>query len=204
MLTIEHQSTEPKCLRCDWPHGDSKFFSFVPCSWQNKEHLSRTKDLYHLFKPQHQYPHSLYSSLYLLFGIDKKNMFNSCKVVIIFFILMVSINDFAVIKYREIRCWSPLGLKELRELYTAISIYIVGSKLQGYGTRLKGGRQIRINFRLSRLSARDGHGHRRSSLYGRGIVNFADNYSLRSHIPLRSCLVGLRLWSDNVNWNSCM
>ena len=46
--------------------------------------------------------------------------------------------------------------------------------------------------------------HRRSSLYGRGIVNFADNYSLRSHIPLRSCLVGLRLWSDNVNWNSCM
>ena len=25
------------------------------------------------------------------------------------------------------------------------------------------------------------------------IVNFADNYSLRSHIPLRSCLVGLRL-----------
>ena len=46
--------------------------------------------------------------------------------------------------------------------------------------------------------------HRRSSLYGRGIVNFADNYSLRSHIPLRSCLVGLRLWSDNVNWNSCI
>ena len=35
--------------------------------------------------------------------------------------------------------------------------------------------------------------HRKSSLYGRGIVNFADNYSLRSHIPLRSCLVGLRL-----------
>ena len=25
------------------------------------------------------------------------------------------------------------------------------------------------------------------------MVNFADNYSLRSHIPLRSCLVGLRL-----------
>jgi len=46
--------------------------------------------------------------------------------------------------------------------------------------------------------------HRRSSLYGRGIVNFADSYSLRSHIPLRSSLVGLRLWSDNVNWNSCI
>ena len=46
--------------------------------------------------------------------------------------------------------------------------------------------------------------HRRSSLYGRGIVNFADNYLLRSHIPLRSCLVGLRLWSDNVYWNSCI
>ena len=46
--------------------------------------------------------------------------------------------------------------------------------------------------------------HRRSSLYGRGIVNFADSYSLRSHIPLRSCLVGLILWSANVNWDSCM
>ena len=32
-----------------------------------------------------------------------------------------------------------------------------------------------------------------SSLYERGIVNFADNYSLRFHIPLWSCLVGLRL-----------
>ena len=97
--------------------GTQNFFSFVPCSWQNKEHLSRTKVLCHLFKPQHQCPHSLYSSLYLLFGIDKKNMCNSCKVVIIFFILMVLINDFAGIKYREIRCWSLLGLKELRELY---------------------------------------------------------------------------------------
>ena len=45
--------------------------------------------------------------------------------------------------------------------------------------------------------------HRRS-LYGRGIVNFADSYWLRSHIPLRSSLVVLRLWSDNVNWNSCI
>ena len=35
--------------------------------------------------------------------------------------------------------------------------------------------------------------HRRSSLYGRGIVNFPDSYSLRSYIPLRSSLVGLRL-----------
>ena len=46
--------------------------------------------------------------------------------------------------------------------------------------------------------------HRRFSLYGRGIVNVADSYSLRSHIPLRSCLVGLRHLSDNVNWNSCI
>ena len=44
--------------------------------------------------------------------------------------------------------------------------------------------------------------HRKSSLYGRGIANFPDSYSLRSHIPLRSCLVGLRLRSGNVNWNS--
>ena len=48
--------------------------------------------------------------------------------------------------------------------YTAISIYVVGSKLQVY----------------------------------------LRNYSLRSHIPLWSCLVGLRLWSGNVNWNSCI
>jgi len=46
--------------------------------------------------------------------------------------------------------------------------------------------------------------HRRSSQYGLGIVNFADSYSLRSHIPLGSSLVGLRLWSDNVKWNSCI
>ena len=44
--------------------------------------------------------------------------------------------------------------------------------------------------------------HERSSLYGRGIVNFADNYSLRSHIPLRSCHVGLRHWSDICTLNT--
>ena len=35
------------------------------------------------------------------------------------------------------------------------------------------------------------------------LIIIIDNYSLRSHIPLRSCLVGFRLWSHNVNWNSC-
>ena len=54
---------------------------------------------------------------------------------------------------------------------TAISIYVVGLKLQAYATRPKGG--------MGRLEL--------------NIVNFADNYSLRSHIPFRSCLVGLRL-----------
>ena len=78
--------------------------------------------------------------------------------------------------------------------YTTISIYVVGSKLQGYGTRPKGGMgRLELILGFQGLSAQDGHGHRRSSLYGRGIVNFADNYSLRSHIPLRSCIVGLRL-----------
>ena len=107
-------------------------------------------------------------------------------------------------------------------IYTAISIYVVGSKLQEYGTRLRGsmGRlELILGFRgcrremdmeaentisIANISFIQMARHRRSSLYGRGIVNFADNYSLRSHIPLRSCLVGLRLWSDNVNWNSCM
>ena len=107
-------------------------------------------------------------------------------------------------------------------IYTAISIYVVGSKLQGYGTRPKGGMgrlELILGFRgcrremdmeaentisIANISFIQMARHRRSSLYGRGIVNFADNYSLRSHIPLRSCLVGLRLWSDNVNWNSCM
>ena len=105
---------------------------------------------------------------------------------------------------------------------TAISIYVVGSKLQGYGTRPKGGMgrlELILGFRgcrremdmeaentisIANISFIQMACHRRSLLYGRGIVNFADNYSLRSHIPLRSCLVGLRLWSDNVNWNSCI
>ena len=101
--------------------------------------------------------------------------------------------------------------------YTAISIYVVGSKLRGYGTRPKGGMgrlELILGFRgcrremdmeaentisIANISFIQMARHRRSSLYGRGIVDFADNYSLRSHIPLRSCLVGLRLRSDNVN-----
>ena len=96
-------------------------------------------------------------------------------------------------------------------IYTAISIYVVGSKLQGYGTRPKGGMgrlELILGFRgcrremdmeaentisIANISFIQMACHQRSSLYGRGIVNFADNYSLRSHIPLRSCLVGLRL-----------
>ena len=93
-------------------------------------------------------------------------------------------------------------------IYTAISIYVVGSKLQGYGTRPKGGMgrlELILGFRgcrremdmeaentisIANISFIQMARHRRSSLYGRGIVNFADNYSLRSYIPLRSCLVG--------------
>lgn len=78
--------------------------------------------------------------------------------------------------------------------YTAISIYIVGSKLQGYGTRPKGGMgrlELILGFRGCRREM-DMEAENTISI-GQGIVNFADNYSLRSHIPLRSCLVGLRL-----------
>ena len=45
--------------------------------------------------------------------------------------------------------------------------------------------------------------HRGSSLHGRSIVNFPDSYSLRSHILLRSCLVGLRLWSVSGHRKCC-
>lgn len=78
--------------------------------------------------------------------------------------------------------------------YTAISICIVGSGLQGYGTRPKGGMsrlELIIGFRGCRREM-DMEAEKTISIGG-GIVNFADNYSLRSHIPLRSCLVGLRL-----------
>lgn len=78
--------------------------------------------------------------------------------------------------------------------YTAISIYVVGSKLQGYGTRPKGS-MGRLELILGFWGCRremDMEAENTISIGG-GIVNFADNYSLRSHIPLRSCLVGLRL-----------
>ena len=87
--------------------------------------------------------------------------------------------------------WSPETTQ-----YTAFSIYVVGSKLQAYATRLKDGMDRLIlaaatsstwNPNISFIQMAR---HRRSSLHGRGIVNFADNYSLRSHIPLPSCLVG--------------
>ena len=76
------------------------------------------------------------------------------------------------------------------DLYTAISNYVVGSKLQGYGTRPKGGMgrlELILGFRGCR---REMDMEAENTI---NIVNFADNYSLRSHIPLRSCLVGLRL-----------
>ena len=77
--------------------------------------------------------------------------------------------------------------------FTAISIYVVGSKLQAYATRPIGGMdRLELILGFVVVGAR---WTRRLyiQLYGRGIVNFADNYSLRSHIQLRSCLVGLRL-----------
>ena len=92
--------------------------------------------------------------------------------------------------------WNRRTLK-----YTAISIYVVVCSIVLGDIHKTAATSSTWNPNISFIQMAR---HRRSSLYGRGIVNFADNYSLRSHIPLRSCLVGLRLWSDNVNWNSCM
>ena len=75
----------------------------------------------------------------------------------------------------------------------AISIYVVGSKLKAYATRPIGGMD-RLELILGFVVVGARWTRRlKIQLYGRGIVNFAYNYSLRSHIQLRSCLVGLRL-----------
>ena len=77
--------------------------------------------------------------------------------------------------------------------FTAISIYLIGSKLQAFATRPIGGMD-RLELILGFVVVGARWTRRlKIQLYGRGIVNFADNYSLRSHIQLRSCLVGLRL-----------
>ena len=77
--------------------------------------------------------------------------------------------------------------------FTAISIYVVGSNLQAYATRPIGGMdRLKLILGFVVVGARWTR-RLKLQLYGRGIVNFADNYSLRSHIQLRSCLVGLRL-----------
>ena len=75
-------------------------------------------------------------------------------------------------------------------IYTAISIYVVGSKLQGYGTRPKGG-MGRLELILSFQGCRCEMDMEAENTIS--IANISFILSLRSHIPLRSCLVGLRL-----------
>ena len=85
-------------------------------------------------------------------------------------------------------------------VYTAISIYVVGSKLQGYGTRPKGGMgrlELILGFRGCRREM-DMEAENTISIALR-VLTKSNKNRLRSHIPLRSCLVGLRLLSDNVN-----
>ena len=94
------------------------------------------------------------------------------------------------------------GMLLLGSNHFLISIYVVGSKLQAHVTSTKQLQPHPLETPIFLSSKWLAIGDLRC--YGRGIVNFADNYLLRSHIPLRSCLVGLRLWSDNVNWNSCI
>ena len=79
-------------------------------------------------------------------------------------------------------------------VYTAISIYVVGSKLQGYRTRPKGGMgrlELILGFRGC---------WREMDMEAENTISIAllvltksNKNRLRSHIPLRSCLVGLRL-----------
>ena len=90
-------------------------------------------------------------------------------------------------------------------IYTAISIYVVGSKLQGYGTRPKGGMgrlELILGFRGCRREM-DMEAENTISIALRVLTksnkNRYDSYCLKA-VPL----VGLRLWSDNVNWNSCI
>ena len=79
-------------------------------------------------------------------------------------------------------------------VYTAISIYVVRSKLQGYGTRPKGGMgrlELILGFRGCRREM-DMEAENTISIALR-ILTKSNKNRLRSHIPLRSCLVGLRL-----------
>ena len=79
-------------------------------------------------------------------------------------------------------------------VYTAISIYVVRSKLQGYGTRPKGsmGRlELILGFRGCRREM-DMEAENTISIALR-VLTKSNKNRLRSHIPLRSCLVGLRL-----------
>ena len=79
-------------------------------------------------------------------------------------------------------------------VYTAISIYIVRSKLQGYGTRPKGsmGRlELILGFRGCQRKM-DMEAENTISIALR-VLTKSNKNRLRSHIPLRSCLVGLRL-----------
>ena len=79
-------------------------------------------------------------------------------------------------------------------VYTAISIYVVGSKLQGYGTRPKGG-MGRLELILGFWGCRremDMEAENTISIALR-VLQKSNKNRLRSHIPLRSCLVGLRL-----------
>ena len=79
-------------------------------------------------------------------------------------------------------------------VYTAISIYVVRSKLQGYGTRRKGG-MGRLELILGFLGCRcemDMEVENTISIALR-VLTKSNKNRLRSHIPLRYCLVGLRL-----------
>ena len=106
--------------------------------------------------------------------------------------------------------WNCMTLPSLlwfiQAKYTAISIYVVGWKLQGYETSAK---QLQPssstwsstwnpNISFSQMAH-----HLRSLLYGRGIVILLIVTVKIPYSPsVFSCRL-MRLWSDNVNWISC-
>ena len=77
--------------------------------------------------------YSLYCSLHISYGADKKNLFNNrelLKLVIISFILMILVNDLAVLLKGEIRCWSLLGLKRVKKKSDMVKCKCLDTKLK--------------------------------------------------------------------------
>ena len=77
--------------------------------------------------------YSLYCSPHISYGADKENLFNNrelLKLVIISFILMILVNDLAVLLQGEIRCWSLLGFKRVKKKSDIVKCKCLDTKLK--------------------------------------------------------------------------